>query len=285
MDDAWDIRLSRDAGPDFAWEMALADAPPALAPYVMRFCAYREWSPAPLKRLQPPYSGLPLIIGLGEPLSVVGERYHLDGVDSFVAGLDLAAGTTEGCGHQGGVQVDLTPLGAACILGMPLESLSRNLVRLEDVLGADGLALRQRLGEVNDWASQLRLVRDFCLRRIADNPSPPPLVAYVLGRLGASRGSAPIERLAEYAGVSRKHLTQQFRVWIGLPPSAYARLLRFERALDELKRRPKSADWAQIAAGCGYYDQPHFNRDFKVFTGLSPTAYVGRLLSNGSAAA
>jgi len=91
--------------------------------------------------------------------------------------------------------------------------------------------------------------------------------------------------MAEDAGVSRKHLTHQFRTWTGLPPSSYARLLRFERALGEIARLPHARDWARIAAGCGYYDQPHFNRDFKAFTGLSPSGYVARLMPNGGVAA
>jgi len=130
MDDSLNIRVSRDSGPDFAWEMAITDVPSELAPYASRICGYREWSPTPLRRLEPPYSGLPLIIGIGEPINVWGEAYRLEAVTAFVAGLDLFAATTEGQGDQGGVQIDLTPLGAARLLGMPLVSLSHSLIRL-----------------------------------------------------------------------------------------------------------------------------------------------------------
>lgn len=285
MHNGLNIQVSGDSGEGYAWEMAEMTVPSALTPYVMRICGYREYSPAPLRRLEPPYSGLPMIIGFGSPLEVSGARYRLDKVDAFVAGLDLSAAYTEGSGHQGGVQIDLTPLGAAHILGMPLHPLSRSLVRLDDLLGRDGRELRQRLGEANDWESRLRLARDFVCRRLAANAPPPALVAFAIRCLTDSKGHRSIEAMAGEAGVSRKHLTQQFRTWTGLPPSAYGRLLRFERAVDEIKRRPASADWAQIAAGCGYYDQPHFNRDFKAFTGLSPSGFVARLLPDGGVAA
>jgi AraC-like DNA-binding protein len=47
-------------------------------------------------------------------------------------------------------------------------------------------------------------------------------------------------------------------------------LLRFERAVERLRR---GEELAAIALGCGYYDQAHFNRDFRAYTGTSPAAY------------
>jgi len=285
MDDSLSVALSSDATADYAWEMAETAVPPALAQLATRLVGYREWMAQPMRRIEPPYTGLPMIIGFGETLNVSGAHYRLDDVSAFVAGLDLSAAYTEGSGHHAGVQLDLTPLGAIRILGMPLEGLARGLVRLEDLLGREGAALRQRLGEANDWASRLRLVRDFALRRAAAHAEAPWIVAYAWQALTRSRGEASIANLADDAGVSRKHLTQQFRLWTGLPPSAYARLVRFERAVKAIERAPSAADWAQVAAGCGYYDQPHFNRDFKAFTGMSPTAFVARMIPNGGVAA
>ncbi|MCC6919980.1 MAG: AraC family transcriptional regulator [Alphaproteobacteria bacterium] len=285
MDDSLSVTVRRDASADYAWEMAETAVPPALAGLATRLVGYREWMAQPLRRIEPPYTGLPLIIGFGETLNVSGERYRLDDVSAFVAGLDLSAAYTEGSGHHAGVQLDLTPLGAVRILGMPLADLAYGLVKLEELLGREGATLRQRLGEANDWASRLRLVRDFAQQRAAAHAGAPWIVAYAWQALTRSHGAANIARLADDAGVSRKHLTQQFRAWTGLPPSAYARLVRFERAVKEIERAPLATDWAQIAAGCGYYDQPHFNRDFKAFTGLSPTAFVARIIPNGGVAA
>ena len=279
------VSVQRHAGDDFAWEFAFAEPLLHLRGLVLQVCGYQEWSRDRLRRVQPPYSGVPLIIGFGEALTVSGERYRLEGVTSFMAGLDVTTAITEGQGHQAGVQLDLTPMGAARFLGMPLEALSRQLVRFDDLLGRDASDLREQLALANGWGPRLRLVQSFALKRISSHAGPPPLVAAVWRRLIASSGQASIEAMAGDAGVSRKHLTRQFAHWTGLPPSAYARVLRFDRAVARIKHQPDAIDWAMLAQDCGYYDQPHFNRDFKGFTGMTPTAFLSGLMPGGGVAA
>ena len=63
---------------------------------------------------------------------------------------------------------------------------------------------------------------------------------------------------------------RRFREHVGLPPKALARILRFERAAERLRG---GADLSDAALDSGYYDQAHFNRDFKAFAGVTPTEY------------
>jgi AraC-like DNA-binding protein len=70
-------------------------------------------------------------------------------------------------------------------------------------------------------------------------------------------------------------LAQAFDRSVGLSPKGLARVLRFRRALrglDEAGGGPVS--WARLAALAGYADQPHFIRDFRVFAGVTPAAYL-----------
>jgi AraC-like DNA-binding protein len=58
-------------------------------------------------------------------------------------------------------------------------------------------------------------------------------------------------------------------------PKTYCRLLRFGRVLDRLTVEP-GIGWADLAAAEGYADQPHLNREFLEFAGLSPGCYRQR---------
>jgi transcriptional regulator GlxA family with amidase domain len=74
-------------------------------------------------------------------------------------------------------------------------------------------------------------------------------------------------------GWSRRHVTQQFRRQLGLPPKAYARLLRFQYATALLGQTP-GRSFADVATEAGYYDQSHLTRDFAALAGMTPGRYV-----------
>jgi AraC-like DNA-binding protein len=83
----------------------------------------------------------------------------------------------------------------------------------------------------------------------------------------------PIGTLAGELGWSRRHLAAQFREQVGLPPKLLARILRFDRVI-ALLRHADPERWAEVAYDCGYYDQAHFNRDFRRFADSTPTAFL-----------
>lgn len=64
-------------------------------------------------------------------------------------------------------------------------------------------------------------------------------------------------------------MAQRFRSQVGLTPKAAARVLRFNRAMT-LLNQPGHRSLSSIALACGYFDQAHFNRDFRVLAGCSP---------------
>ena len=89
----------------------------------------------------------------------------------------------------------------------------------------------------------------------------------------ASHGAVPVAALADAAGVSGNHLAAQFRSHVGVTPKRVARIYRFARlilSVDAL--RP--VDWPGLAHTAGYFDQAHFSREFKDFTGHTPTQYL-----------
>ena len=99
------------------------------------------------------------------------------------------------------------------------------------------------------------------------------LVQHAGGRLEASHGAVPVGALADAAGVSGNHLITQFKSHVGVTPKRMARIYRFARlilSVDAL--RP--VDWPELAHTAGYFDQAHFSREFKDFTGHTPTEYL-----------
>ena len=109
------------------------------------------------------------------------------------------------------------------------------------------------------------------LARAHAAPLLPPAVEFAWRRLRDTNGAAPVANIAGELGCSRRHLTQRFSTELGLPPKALARVLRFQRAVGLLRAGGELAD---VAYTCGYYDQPHFNRDFRALAGVTPSAFL-----------
>ncbi|MDX6689220.1 MAG: hypothetical protein QOG15_677 [Solirubrobacteraceae bacterium] len=95
----------------------------------------------------------------------------------------------------------------------------------------------------------------------------------------AAHGDVAVQRLAEGVGWSRRHLASCFKADIGMSPKTAARILRFEQ-VTALLRTGAAASLADAAYDCGYADQAHLNRDFRVrrrdADGLRRAGHAGR---------
>jgi AraC-like DNA-binding protein len=257
-------------------ELVERAAAPGLRRHIQRYVGYAEYTAAPTRQREPPATGVVLVFGLGPELRLVDPAYPTRPalrLGSFVAGPDDACAVIEHDGEMRGVQVDLTPLAARMIFGVPMHELARQVVSLEDVFGREARMLEERLVDAPTWGHRFELIEAALGSRIADAEPPPPDVDWAWRRLTSERGRIRIADLASELGCSRKHLAVRFRDHIGLPPKLYARVLRFSHAADLLASSPR-VSLAQLAAVCGYYDQAHMDRDFREFAGTTPSAYA-----------
>lgn len=77
-----------------------------------------------------------------------------------------------------------------------------------------------------------------------------------------------LDDLAAQAQMSKFHFLRSFKDYTGITPHAYLNQLRLDRAFQLLTRTDKTS--AEIAAECGFSDQPHFMRSFKRLWGITP---------------
>ncbi len=197
-------------------------------------------------------------------------------------------------GSQAGIQVNLTPLGAHLLLGLSMHELTNRVVELDDLLGAEGNRLVERLHDARDWQARFALLDRALVRRLDSARPASPDVAWAWRRLVEGGGRPAVGELCEELGCSRKHLLRRFNEQIGVSPKTYARVLRFQRAVHMLGHRDgaswidegergagRGRSWGEIALDCGYYDQAHMNRDFRQFAGASPSELAASLLPDG----
>jgi AraC-like DNA-binding protein len=234
----------------------------------------------PAVSLRDRVAAIQLIVSDGTPVSVLPSTsavmgFQFAGRIRGEEGLLSTAGVTgllqsprrySYLGPTGSVMVRFTPLGASC-LGVPATELTSRSVPLEDFLPPQLVReTSEQLCEARDDHSRVQVMEHF-LSQLAWEPD--RIVAEALRRL---EGESPsVARIARELGLSERQLERRFQAKVGLSPRAFLTLRRFERAV-ELSKRVRS--FTELALEAGYSDQPHFNRDFRRFSGKSPSAVL-----------
>ncbi len=260
-------------GADGSWELTVRrPSHPALRPHVLVLEGYEERLHAPAPERHLPSVVVPLILNFGPAyrlLDPADARVVSRPRSSFVAGIGDALAVTESSGNAQCVQVNLTPLGARRLFGVPMHELENRVLPLEDLIGPEVQRLEERFFDAADWETRLRITEEFLAARLEDGPRVRPDVVRAWHRLAETDGRIRVEALARELRCSRKHLLAQFREHVGPGPKTVARLLRFNRLL-RLIGGDQHPDWSDLAYRCGYADQSHLNREVRRFAALYP---------------
>jgi AraC-like DNA-binding protein len=269
----------RHESPAGRWTMVTGELHPGLRDFVVSWCGFEEWTPGVTRRRQVPGGFVPLIIDFLPSYRVAPatapDAWALRRF-GFAAGVHDQFALTESSGLARAMQIDFTPIGAHLFFGRPMSDLTNLVVGLDDLFGADGVRLVDRLVDARDWETRFDILEEFVLRRLQGAPTPSPGVSWAWRQLRRSDGQVEIGRLAAELGCSRKHLITQFHEQIGAAPKTIARILRFQHAV-RLFNAPSGTNavtGADVAIACGYFDQAHFIKDFRQLSGLTPTEFL-----------
>jgi AraC-like DNA-binding protein len=271
----------------YSWAMATRAPDPRLKPYIIDYIGYREQAAGPMRRLQPPFDGIPMIVTFGPSIDIInGDRPGQRGLyRSFLAGLHDVHVFTEYQGAQMGFQVNFTLLGAYRFLNITMSAIANRCLDLGELLGdaaADRLA--DSLQDAESWPARFDVMDHFLLERLRHGEPMSPDVAWALKSLQASHGARSIGALSRDLSWRRKTLIQRFHAQVGLSPKSVASILCFAHAVERI-RTADDESWADLAISCGYYDQAHFNRDFRRYSGRTPGEYRAAMLPEGGGVA
>ena len=189
---------------------------------------------------------------------------------AFLTGSHTASYVSEMAADEPAMAVHFRPGGAFPFLGVPLSDLENAHVGLDQIWGRAGIELHERLIDTPTMAAQFSILENFLLSRPWSSARRHPCVAAVLAAI-EDNPSIRMADIRDLVGMSTKRLIALFRAEVGLSPKAYARIRRFQAALRLLGTGTAGA---RVAAEVGYFDQAHFVREFRSFTGMTPTQYA-----------
>jgi len=257
--------------------MRIERAPAARsAAAVLGYRGYHERASVPSDRWETPAGEVILVLGLAEPF-LAQERPGVGrprSFTSFVVGLHERPLHTRYQGLQSGVQVRLTPPAVPALLGVTMTELTSRVVDLADVVGGAAKRWAATLASAGSWSERFAFLDEVVAARIDAANGRSPIVRRTWEALRRADGRLRIDDLVAEAGCSHRHLVELFRHEVGLTPKRAARVLRYERAA--LRLRDRRLTPAEVAADCGYTDQPHLTREFRQFSGITPGQFSPR---------
>jgi AraC-like DNA-binding protein len=177
--------------------------------------------------------------------------------------------------HVESLAIFFQPSGWSSLFGVPVKEITNRFVDATAFAELDARALWNRLGEKSSFESRVAVAEEFLLHRalrvLARNDMA-TTANYILYQRGALR----VPALAGMHSLGVRQFSRKFEREIGTSPKAFARIARFQSAVDAKLARPERT-WLKIAHHLGYHDQMHMIHDFVELGLMTPTNLIDRI--------
>jgi AraC-like DNA-binding protein len=165
-------------------------------------------------------------------------------------------------------QVVFQPAALYRLTGIPAGDLRNGYFDAYLVFSKDIRHVTEQLFHARSQQEMLDVLDSFVLSL---TPRYMPSAIDAVSSLLLQRAAPSLDWLARESSLSVRQFERRFKAQVGVSPKLFARLYRFDRAF-RMKNQHPHLDWLTIAVACGYYDYQHLVRDYKDFTGTTPTA-------------
>lgn len=203
------------------------------------------------------------------PIAIIGNDLYKSSIVSFRmsrhADVQMRKGT--GC-----IAICFHPGVAYRFFNLPMHTLADRSLELSDLWGTMANEIESKIAEAGNNQERAIILKEYLLQKMQQN-SGDRLVDLCLNKMSQSASHIPISHLSSDIGITQRHLSRKFQQLVGLSPKEYLSMCRFIKSLNFLKKHPLYS-LTEVAYQSGYYDQAHFNRDYKIFTGYTPHQVV-----------
>ena len=160
--------------------------------------------------------------------------------------------------------------GAAPFFKAPLHELFEANQALEELIHLHKIKeVEEQLSGSANTVQRIAVVEKFLLSELKTQ-QPDLLVSHAVQQIKAANGSSRIKTLAADLYISQDAFEKRFRRSVGASPKQFSAIVRLRHLLDHYQEEESLTAAAYRA---GYFDQAHFIKDFKTFTGQSPQAF------------
>ena len=183
----------------------------------------------------------------------------------------------EPTGVTGIIAARFLPEGLVPFIETPVSALENKAVVLSVLFGDEGKKLEENVIATEDNSLRKKLIEEFLMRRLATPQSIDIITKGCVEAIFQSQGQMGVVELADKMNINRRNMERRFTSAVGLSPKQLSRVARLQATVKMLDEKQYNS-LTSLAYENGYYDQAHFIKDFKEFTGLSPKSFFSENL-------
>src|SRR5690348_2777089 len=159
---------------------------------------------------------------------------------------------------------------AAAFFREPLHELFGTIQSLDNFIKNEKLTeIQERLSEATGNIQRITIIEEFLLAQLKKSTED-QLVLQAIRKIKLAGGNLRIKDLASSLYMSQDPFEKKFRKAVGTTPKQFSNIVRLRTLIDNYTDKDSLTG---IAYSSGYFDQAHFIKDFKSFTGLTPLQY------------
>jgi len=190
---------------------------------------------------------------------------------SLVAGQLRKHFFLENTGPSGIIGVKIRPTALTHLFGLSMRQFTDRVVDISSIVGLRRLLILEYLKAAHDHDERVRILNDrFKIILSATTYKKTP-VDLAVELILANHGMIPVSSLTKSIAIGERQLENLFRKYIGLSPKFFMRIIRFNYIFKLVQGNHQS--WSSLAYEASFFDQSHFIRNFRDFTGENPSDY------------
>jgi AraC-like DNA-binding protein len=223
-----------------------------------------------------PKTAMSLVFNLNDSFKLYTDNRFTQFADYkkyWVAGLQSQPSYVESYGESKMVVIQFRTLGAYLFLNQPLRHFTNQYIDLDLIFENEANETWEKLKETELVPDKFSIAENFLYRKLMTNKFPKEKLVASVASLCKKEKNISINEICRQHSISRKHLNFLFSEYLGISPKLWSSLNRFQSILYTISRS-KPGKLTSIAYELDFFDQAHFNNNFKRFTGLKPNEYV-----------
>jgi AraC-like DNA-binding protein len=212
-----------------------------------------------------------IIFHLSDPYRIrLHNEWELQ-TESLLAGQIRKHFFLENTGRSDIVGIKLKPTALTHLFGLDMHQFTDKVVDLSSVLGNPFFETGKILRETKDFSEKVNFLNIYFKELLSANPFLEAAADRAVDIIFSKHGMLPVSAISGAVGIGERQLENLFKKYIGLSPKFYARVIRFSYIFTLVQENKQN--WSGIAYDASFFDQSHFIRNFKDFTGENPSDY------------